>query len=169
MSKKRKLAILSGVAILVVAITALALYMAFGLGYRTYAGEWELEKFYISDEDGNYGKAILPRGEWSHYNKETDQYDVTKAERDTLTIDHQGNYIERDGFGKLSVKGKLKNFLGKVSSSGKCVTGNFQSKFEKSGDKLIEYTSIDYESAEDNVVMLDNGKTGKTKYIWRRR
>lgn len=166
MNKKRKLVILSGVVFLAVALTALALYAAFGRGYHAYAGEWELEKFYIySEDEGNYREEILPGGERRHYNKDTGKYDVTKAERDTLTIDHQGNYIERNGFGELQIKGKLKNFFGRVSSMGKCMTGNFQSEFKKSGDKLIEYTTVEPESAEDNVIVLAT----KAKYIYVRK
>ena len=164
MSKKIKFAILFGVLGSVVVFLVVVLYMVLGRGYRAYAGEWELEKGYIYSEDSHQYEEIPLDGERHIRDRDTKEYEVIKTERGTFKVDHEGNFIETDFFGEQD-RGKLKIRDGKVCYAGKCQSGNFQWDFEKSGDRMVLYESVDPSSAGDNVIVLAT----KTKYIYVRK
>lgn len=164
MSKKIKYAIIFGLLGTAVFLAAAALYMVSGRGYHAYAGEWEMEKGYIYSEDSHQYEEIPLDGTRNIRNKNTKEYEVKKTKRGTFKIDHEGNFIETGFFGERD-KGKLKIRDGKVCYAGKCQFGNFQWDFEKSGDRMVLYESVNSSTADDNAMPL----AAKTKYIYVRK
>lgn len=164
MSKKNRHAILFGVFGMAVILAATMLYMVLNRGYHAYAGEWEMEKGYIYNEDNHQYEEILLDGTRHIRNKDTKKYEIIKTKKGTIKIDNKGNFVEMDAFGEQD-KGKLKIYDGKVSYTGKCQSGNYRWDFEKSGNRMVLYESVDPSSADENMIVLAT----KTKYIYVRR